>query len=806
MNPNHDRNRPMEGQDILTWRPQATSTSNISATGDEEIIAADVDEPPELHRLESKEFIKAAIRPQNDRTESLLTRALKSPEPESQKPDIHIATDLMRRRSLMSTASIASTAELTSDGGFTSPARTNTPSPPFQNPSYFSMSRKPTYPPPTPVTHHDAADPIIAVHTEILNVSPKAAPVEPLEAAPKKRCISFACGAPKDPAPRRAVVAVAKPLELAAPTAEAPRRKCTIKFACPSKPTEKRVEKSVGKSEEKAESTEKTSSSRLTIPNTPPARKRVSSRSPSTSRKPRATPTPLVRPHRESTGTIRRASQSPVAVRCKPKYVIAGEKDLQSEAARFHEFCSEGPEEDDWIRKDEEVPKARITINDTLAKEIEIRKLGSEAEEEALEEDDEDDFDGNDSDNEGGSDDEQDDYEDDDTDCLYSDDDVTDGNETDNEAGFADSDDEDDTEGDFAFWTPGRLANAIIPLPNAEPSTYRASANRTASASSIESLNGPAPIRELSRGKIKPRKPRGIKIRPGTPDLPDSTDFVCGTLDEDRPLEDAYVSCMTARKYAKHIATPQDIDPSFPTSDPEDEEDDDIDVAKTVESDEHVWMQGKFEDSDLERRRARSRRSPNHSPRKLHSPPPPPKQRLRSPPPKQRLRSPPPKKRLQSPPPRKLFGNESPKRLRSPPPPPRSIHSPPASPSANGSRPIRFAPLGSRPGLTHTKSLPRTPNVFCRQYTASRLAAANEIAAKDDGDGPLRGAIDIVKGLEQKRQRRKEKFYQKHCANRARKPQAERRPQPGKGAERMRELGLLMAGKTGTNDPYILSA
>ncbi|KAG4025935.1 hypothetical protein MFRU_048g00460 [Monilinia fructicola] len=802
----------MEGQDIFTWRPQATSTPNISATGDEEIIPADVDEPPELL---PNEFIKAAIRPQNDRTESLLTRALKSPEIEAQNADVHIPTDLMRRRSLMSTASLASTAELTSDGGLTSPARTNTPSPPFPNPSIYSMSRKSAYPPPTPVAHHEAADPIIAVHTEILTVSPKAAPTVPIEATPKKRCISFACGAQRDPAPK-AAVAVAKPLESSAPMDEIPKRKCTIKFACPSKPTEQPAEKPV----EKVDPTEKATTSRLALPDTPPARRRASSRSPSTTRKPRPTPTTSVRPHRESTGTIRRASQSPVAIRCKPKYVIAGEKDLQSEAARFHEFCSEGVEEDDWIRIDEEVPKAKITINDTLAKEIRIRRLGSEAEEEALEEDDEDEFeDGDDSDHEDVSDEEQDededDEDDDETDRVYSDDDETDGNETDNEAGFADSDDEDDTEGDFAFWTPGRWGNATIPIPNAEASTYRASANRTASASSIESLNDAAPIRGMSRGKRRSRKPRSIKIRPGTPDLPDSTDFVCGTLDEDRPLEDAYVSCMTARKYAKHIATPQDIDPSFPTSDPEDEEDEADDIAKTIESDEHVWMQGKFEDSDSERRRARSRRSPGHSPRKLHSPPPP-KQRLRSPPPKQRLRSPPPpkkrlqsppppKKRLQSPPPRKLFGNDSPKRAHSP-PPTRAVYSPPGSPSASESKPIKFAPLGSRPGLTHTKSLPRTPNAFCRQYTANRIAAANEIAAKDDGDGPLRGAIDIVKGLEQKRQRRKEKFYQKHCANRARKPQPERRPQPGKGAERMRELGLLMAGKTGTNDPYILSA
>lgn len=132
------------------------------------------------------------------------------------------------------------------------------------------------------------------------------------------------------------------------------------------------------------------------------------------------------------------------------------------------------------------------------------------------------------------------------------------------------------------------------------------------------------------------------------------------------------------------------------------------------------------------------------------------------------------------------------------PPPARAIRSPPASPTQAKSEAIAFTPLGRRPGLTHTKSLPRTPNAFCRQYRASRLIAANgNIADGSDNnaDGHTRGAVDIVKGLEQKRQRRKEKFYQKQF-NRARKGhQAERRPMPGKGAERMRELGLQMAGK-----------
>lgn len=66
----------------------------------------------------------------------------------------------------------------------------------------------------------------------------------------------------------------------------------------------------------------------------------------------------------------------------------------------------------------------------------------------------------------------------------------------------------------------------------------------------------------------------------------------------------------------------------------------------------------------------------------------------------------------------------------------------------------------------------------------------------------MRGAIDIVKGLERKRGYRREKFYK----GKGKGQQPERKPQPGKGAERMREVGLLMAGKTGTQNPYMLSA
>jgi hypothetical protein len=777
-------------QEFFNWQTQArTQTTNtIPAVADEDLVS-DVDEPPDHIREKEHErhdFHKFALRPQSDLKVSLLTVALKHPEIEP-RPVVHVATDLARRRSGMSNASLASTAELTSDGGLTSPARTNTPSPPFPNAAYtsfapFSLGKPKSMDVPA-VQAADATKESISELPQTISVSPKAK--VPAEVVPKKRCISFQCIG-KDVAVTRPAPVVAQPAATVVPTTDAPKRRC-IKFMCPGP---KFSEKSI-KVETPASKVPQPSKVTETL-------RRNNSRSPSLTRKsPRPAPPATSRSHRDSTGTVRRTSQSPLAHRTRPKYIIADETTLQSsEATRFHEFASAELQEDDWIRTESVNPKGKLTINDTLRKENAIRQLGNEAEQEALEDDEneeEEDI-GNDSDDENDNEDEDED-EDEDEEVLTdgSDEDASDGNETDNEAGFAESDDESDGEGDFSFWTPGRnmhrqTRNAI---------THKSSSHRTASASSLESFDQLKKIEDEIR---RPRR-RAIKIRPGTPDLPDSTDFVCGTLDEDRPLEDAYVSCMEARKYAKHKRTPQDIDPSFPTSDPEDEEDEHDILPPNDSGEEHVWLHGKFEDSDSERpSRRRSttsrRKSPAPSPRRLRSPPPS-TRRLHSPPP-------PPKTRLRSPPPRKLFGH-SPRRTRSP-QPSRVIPSPRGSPTAIPSAPIGFAPLGSRPGLTHTKSLPRTPNAFCRQYHADRLVAANGTTAAENGDGHKRGAIDIVKGLEHKRQRRKEKFFKKHHKV-EHKTDRERKPLPGKGAERMEQLGLLLSGKSGPNrGAFMMSA
>ena len=775
MNNRHDREDAMGIQDFFTWRQQPVANTETVAGED---VVADVDEPPDHPSQQGTGFSRSTIRPNLDRSESLLTKALQSPE--DAKPEIHVVTDLSRRRSMLSNASLASMAELTSDGSFTSPARTNTPSPPFPKTTYtsfapYTLAAKTPLPAPTLVATTDSANLISPEMVANVSVSP----TQPQAVAPpKKRCISFACGGRKDPVVKQAASPAPAQAPVTGPATaaltETPKRECKIKFACFNNP--------------KASTEMPAKVDTPSIATTPKATetvKRTGARSPSITRK---SPRPgMPSRTRDSSSSIRKSSQSPVTMRAKAKYTDLDEKTLpSSEATRFHEFASGELQEDDWIRRDVDIPRERLTINDTLKMENAIRQLGNEAEEEALE--DEEDEENRADDSEDENDFEEDEDEDD---VDGSDDDASDGNETDNEAGFAESDEESDGE-EFAFWTPGRNLRY---RETSEATTYRASAHRTASASSIDSLNHMSPPQKTSQA-IRPHRP--IKIRPGTPDLPDSTDFVCGTLDEDRPLEDAYVSCMEARKFAKHKQIPQDIDPSFPTSEPDDEDEEHDILEPANDSEENVWLHGKFEDSDDEpqgRRRSvgNRRKSPAPSPRRLRSPPPP-GRKLYSPPP--------PKTRLRSPPPRKLFGH-SPKRMH-PPPPAKTIRSPPASPTYTAtSGAITFAPLGSRPGLTHTKSLSRTPNAFCRAYRASRVAAANgNYTDGSDMNSHVRGAIDIVKGLERKRQG----FKEKSCKGKG-KNQPERRPLPGKGAERMREVGLHMAGKTGAQQaPYMLSA
>jgi hypothetical protein len=719
-------------------------------------VAADVDEPPDLGLSHAKTQFKRNVVPKiAEHSESLLTKALH--QSGDDVPKFQYRGSPMRRRSMTSTVSLASTADLTSDTGFTSPARTNTPSPPppmlrlvqldgglfglKQSTTGSGGSEKEAL----PIRHTPTPAEVVVAKKDSAQVAP-----------PKKRCISFACG-PK-PESKRTLSQPKPEPEPAGPAPaaeEKPQRRPCIKFACPAKPDS---------STESAWPKQKLSST--------PARDvpKPKVASPATSRKHRSSSANRGRNQRSL--TPRPAKLGADSTRSS-KYLTADPSDLNTESSRFHEFASDEPVQDDWIRQNVPYPSTRLTINDTLRKENEIRRLGKEAEEEALEEEDEDedgDMYADDTDLIDDFDEDEDEDEDaelDDQSGYGSDAIASDGYNTDNETGFADSDDEDD--GDLQLWTP--VLGLALPISNETPKARRPSLNGEKSdTSSSEGLQNSLRIRKRSRR---------VKSRPRTPELPDSTDFVCGTLDEDRALENEYISCIASKRREKLHLIPQDIDPSFPTSEPEDEE---LKPHRRIhDSAEHLWIHGELEDIDGAGDRGR-KKSGQTSPWRYHSPPP-----------KGRGRSP-----------RRLFDRHSPRRLLSPPPPGRVMRSPPASLVQGGQfQNEHCKTLAFRPGLTHTKSLPRAPALF-----PPHIRNIRKVERQSEYSGHVRGAIDIVKGLEQKRQRRREKFKEKYLQkhnNKARKGQLpQQRPQPGQGAQRMREIGLLSAGKRDP-DQYVLS-
>ncbi|MCJ1332937.1 hypothetical protein MMC10_009631 [Thelotrema lepadinum] len=741
----------------LKLSASARSVDRLPGTSSTHVIddeaALDVDEPPDESLLFRRQPIRSPTFPgtlsitnsnlidQKPRQQSLLTQGLLTITSPKPLPHDSVSSGPRSARSTYSTGSIASTAELTSDGGFTSPARTSTPSPPL---------------PPTRVTLLDVED---AFNKKLNNPQNLTAPsVHPLEEPvleqPRKRSIKFACSQ----------AAPCKKEELPKPVVLSPtpiKRCTTLKFACPFKP-----------SRESAQEQDKISS-RADRSLSPAKQNREE-----TSNKELGLPGGDVTPKKVPTNNLV-SSGSPTLAKKKPR----------SEALRFHEFASPRLEEDEWTQV-KPVHQHKLTVNDTLKKENAIRKLAEEAEAEALEEE-----------NEAEEDDANSDANDDDE---IEDDFSNDGNESDDEEGFAASDDESETNSEYQFWTPGvtTAATSTDQLEHIRPKQ-----RRSASESSIESTiynNGANIVAQTLALKSKHSR-RIPKTRPLTPELPDSTDFVCGTLDEDRPLEEAYMSCLEQRKRSKHGITPQDVDPSFPTSDPEDEDSDNDGDEGHVASDNLGWVVGKPDESDAGYQRGRpghdgrtSIRSPSISPKRKVSPAP---RRLKSPAPMATKRG----NVCRSPPPRRLFG-QSPKRLQSP--PPRHLLSPPSSrrPSYNG-KSIAVPRLAQRSNLTHTKSLPRTPNPFWQEHRRLQMKSAKlRFEGPQRGNNVIRsrGPIDIVQGLEKKRQRRKEKFWLTHCRNGTK----ERRCQPGKGAERMREVGLEMADRCkgyGQRVPLVLS-
>ncbi len=467
-----------------------------------------------------------------------------------------------RRRSLTSNGSFASTGGMTSDTGITTPPRTNPSSPHLSDVGFASLA----------VKLEQQVERLDGTAATMNQPKASAAP-----ATEKKRCISFACGGRPVQKDAPAVVPPQN-LNSEAAKSKVPVRPC-IKFAaCPTRPARPHTPPRDGMDTQKA-----------TTRGSAVAQRSVS---PAMVRKMRSSSVGQTRGGRSA--TPRRSAQSPVTRR--PKiYLTAESQDLQCESSRFHEFGSDEPQEHDWIRQDKFDTRHRLTIDDTLKKELAIRRLGKEAEEEAEQEDEDDDDEAgeaaNGDDVDEDAEEEEEEEVDEDNNSGYGSD-VSDGYNSDNEVGFASSEDEDD---DLVLWSTHRPAHRR--LSGATPVCRRPSFGEH-SDSSAYSLKTARHSKSRVRATTSHNRPR-------TPELPDSTDFVCGTLDEDRPVEEAYKSRMAARKRKKLHLIPQDIDPSFPTSGPEDEGGEELFKPAQHDSDEHVWVHGEIEDIHHDQERAR---------------------------------------------------------------------------------------------------------------------------------------------------------------------------------------------------------
>lgn len=763
----------------LDNRIQNQPTSTSDSLSDETM--ADADEPPDPLSPTMSNYKPLPQQAQDfskknyalERKQSLLTRLIHTSESDSNHEDENLFSDSRRAHSSASTwsrGSGASTADLNSDG-HTSPTRTGTPSPtlpPARVNFAPAFDQKPFDGPPS----------IKSPPSEVTSPLQKpqvSSNEQNVEAGlGRKRCIKFACGR-KEEAKKEEPAKVDPPK-----SAEPAKRPCSLKFVCPTRDS------------------------------AVPAKPLTRHTSPPPARKLPPSPRPLTRPHRGSDSTVR--NDSPKTVRKEPSVVRPRKTSEETEvdryeATRFHEFASSEEEVDDWTQE-ATCHKTRLTVNDTLRIENDLRKLGTEAEEEAMDEEEVLDEDAADYDE---------DLEEDDENIsvgpISSAGYVSDaGFHSDDEEGFARSDQENEADSDDEWWAPVRGRQlSTNRLEHIRPTSRRSNTNSSI-ASMEDGQTIPTPIARISSRRFKNKSP----VKSGAPELPDSTDFVCGTLDEDRPVEEAYLNALRQRQAQKHKTVPQDFDPTFPASDPDmDEEDEESERDIISDSDGHIFIHGHMDPHEdtmdlrgeigtiVPRKRSPPSYSPPPTKRAVHRSPPPPTKRVvhRSPPPPTKRvvhRSPPPQTTRRG----LLFG-QSPKRHRSP-PHNASLNSPPPTRRASFNKmlnlPIPPVGLAGRPQRGRlASSLPRSGH----EYTRKPLHLSDEehdANAEEQQDAlPTRGAIDIVKGLEKKRQRRREKLFEKHCRLREQgkaKKEGYKCPR-GKGAERMREVGLELAALKG---------
>jgi Protein of unknown function (DUF2457) len=721
---------PFSGRTALQGAAEIKAIQNQPTSAADSEESGDADEPPDdmSHSTSTihSAFQKSAYGQQLNRP-SLLSKILHS-ESDSQPDDDDLARSETHRTqsssSMYSRGSVISMAELTSDAGHNTPP-TQSPSPPLPPLQYHGLA---------PVFKTKIFEQALAPKAML---DSQAAPVDLLKPECEKkvevglgrrRCITFACGNKKAEVPAEEPAVAQKLPE---------KRKSVLKFACPSRLLASEKPK--------------------VRPSSPPPRVRQPSPAPKEVKK------------RGSDATVR--TSSPKVVRKSSELLRArrdsdGSDSSRPEATRFHEFASSEEENDDWTQE-QGCFRRPLTVDDTLAIENRIRRLGEEVEEEEQEENEDVEL-------------EEEVEEDEDEDELAkstgsgwasSDD----GFQSDDEQGFAPSDEEDDEDPEFDWWGPGTATKE-------SPEFIRSTGPKVVRSDSMSSADSITALPQVARLR---KRSKAVDVE--RPELPDSTDFVCGTLDEDKPLERAYMNHLEIRRAAKRRVVPQDFDPTFPTSDPEmdeeedeeDEEEDEEDLAEgsdgATESDHpSMFLHGHMDLGDdisdrYPRRLIPRKRSPLGSPKRFKSPPPAKRISMR--------RSPPPNHFTKA-------------RARSP------------------------APTVYRPSAHKSSSVPKGQHRSTAVHFASAHASAN--VSDDELDTPEtprlvnRGAIDIVMGLEMKKRRRREKMYEKHCKLKAQREKNHQNhhhhhdhhhhhqkhggyakcflAKKGKGAEKMREM------------------
>ncbi|RPB04898.1 hypothetical protein L873DRAFT_1179808 [Choiromyces venosus 120613-1] len=318
-----------------------SNATNLPSSCDEE-LADEADEPPDDYyrkyqsSISDGEFTKHAVHHHQPNTISLLTRALlTNPDLEHTEPTEHVYSHSLKRgMSTDSTWSNASTMELTSDGGMTSPSRANTPSPPL--PTFLGGLAG-----------------LVQSEKDLLSKVPNRVEVvgesDVVEGLGRKRCIKFACQ--NKPAPSRRPVSPVKPStppksETTVDTTPV-KRSCVLKFVCTQRGDASDSQSSpqrAASGPKKLPSMGGRRDSQVTIVNT-------------------------------ATGTTPRGNTTAPASMATQTSAFPD---------KFYEFASSVDDKSDsWTHQP--FDKSRILkVDDLLKKELDIRKLSQEAEEEAL--------------------------------------------------------------------------------------------------------------------------------------------------------------------------------------------------------------------------------------------------------------------------------------------------------------------------------------------------------------------------------------------------------------------------------------